>query len=269
MYLDRFILGYAILFAAHLSVSYSNDYFDTDVDQYTTSTIFSGGSKILIKHPELRKFSKWFAIGLTALSISLAVVFIVVFSFSTIFLIYVILGNFLGWFYTAPPLRLTYRGLGEFSTAITAGILLPGMGYLVIRGWFDFSFALFIIPFLLYGFAFIVNVEIPDMDADRRGNKKTLIVRKGQRIGFILTAAVLSLATLYFLIISQLKLIPSIIDFWLIALFSLIPLSFGIGSIFKQNPDQIIATKLVTNNVLSLFLLFILINCYFLFLLIF
>jgi 1,4-dihydroxy-2-naphthoate octaprenyltransferase len=39
------------------------------------------------------------------------------------------MGNLVGWFYSAPPLRLAYRGLGEFSTAATVGFLVPAMGY--------------------------------------------------------------------------------------------------------------------------------------------
>lgn len=263
--INRFLIGYAIVFTAHLSVSYSNDYFDTKCDRYTTKTLFSGGSKILIEHPELRSFSKWFAISLIGLSITLTLVFILVFSSPVILLGFVISGNFLGWFYTAPPIRLAYRGLGELSCMITAGLLLPGMGYWAVKGQFDFVFALFAIPFLMYGLAFIIYVELPDMDADRRVDKMTLIVRKGQCFGFIISAVALSLASLYFLIISQLNLVLTVIDFRLITLFSLIPFGFGIRSLVKRNFNQTYAIKLVNGNLSSYFLFILLIDCYFLY----
>ena len=60
----RFILGYMIVFIAQLSVSFSNDYFDIEADRFTKKTLFSGGSKVLVEHPELRRFSKWLAISL-------------------------------------------------------------------------------------------------------------------------------------------------------------------------------------------------------------
>ena len=60
----KFILGYMIVFIAQLSVSFSNDYFDIEADRFTKKTLFSGGSKVLVEHPELRRFSKWLAISL-------------------------------------------------------------------------------------------------------------------------------------------------------------------------------------------------------------
>ena len=60
--LSKFVLGYAILFTAHLSVHYSNDYYDADVDQHTSPTVISGGSGILVENPELKEFAKWFSI---------------------------------------------------------------------------------------------------------------------------------------------------------------------------------------------------------------
>ena len=49
--LSRILLGYLVLIPAHLSISYSNDYFDVEVDKYDKPTLFSGGSGILVNHP--------------------------------------------------------------------------------------------------------------------------------------------------------------------------------------------------------------------------
>jgi len=262
----RFIFGYVIVFTAVLAVSYSNNYFDTNTDKYSSQTAFSGGSKILIEHPELLRLAKWIATGLFVLSIILGFLFMVVFSYPITFPILVILSNILGWVYTAPPIKLVYRGLGELSTMIAAGFFIPGMGYFVVMGKIDASFVVLAIPFLMYGFAFSINFEIPDINADLQVNKKTLIVLKGERFGFILTVLLLFLATLSFLVIAQLRLIPGVINFWLITLLSLIPLGFTIWSLMKHDTDQTFAIKLVTRNVSSMFFLIILINGYFLFL---
>ena len=56
--LSKFVLGYAILFTAHLSVHYSNDYYDAEVDQHTSPTVISGGSGILVENPELKRVCK-------------------------------------------------------------------------------------------------------------------------------------------------------------------------------------------------------------------
>lgn len=40
----QFVFGYAAMAAAHLSVHYSNDYFDADADRFVETTAISGGA---------------------------------------------------------------------------------------------------------------------------------------------------------------------------------------------------------------------------------
>jgi len=140
-----------------------------DIDRYNKPTAVSGGSGILVEHPELREFSKWFAIILMSLSIVLAVIFTVIFHFPVFFLIFVVLGNLLNWFYAAPPLKLSRRGLSEISTIIGVGVMIPLAGYFTLMASFDIVFWLFDLPFMFYALAFIISVEIPDMEGDRLG----------------------------------------------------------------------------------------------------
>ena len=87
-------------------------------------------------------------------------------------------GLAVGWAYSAPPLKLQSRGLGEF--AITAGWLLVVVGsdFVQRRG---FSFA----PVAAgLGFALLVaNVlyinQFPDVKADAGAGKNTVVVRLG------------------------------------------------------------------------------------------
>ena len=37
--------------------------------------------------------------------------------------------NLIGWFYSAPPVRLISRGLGELAVAWVTGFVIPGVGY--------------------------------------------------------------------------------------------------------------------------------------------
>lgn len=169
--LSKLLMGYAIYFTTILSVSYSNDYFDINVDKNYGPTPISGGSGILIPKPELREFSKWFAIFLIALSIILAVLFISLFSYPMTFLISVILGNSLGWFYTAPPLRLSYRGLSEITAIVTLGLITLWMSYFTLKATIDGLFLTFAFPSTFYVLAFILSVEIPDLEEDKLGEK--------------------------------------------------------------------------------------------------
>lgn len=53
----KFVFGYFIFGTAHLSVSFSNDYFDRHTDRNSVKTAFSGGSKVLVTHPELESLA--------------------------------------------------------------------------------------------------------------------------------------------------------------------------------------------------------------------
>ncbi len=260
----RFLLGYAVLFPAHLSVSYSNDYFDYRADRYNKSTLFSGGSGILVDFPELRTFSRNFSISLIILSIILAIVFVTLFSFSLIFLAFVIFGNLLGWFYSAPPIRLVYRKMGEMATVLTMGFLLPGMGYFVIKATFDLSFLIFAIPLMIYGMFFILSVEMPDMEGDRLGNKQTMIVRKGRAFGFTVMALCLIVCTLYYIITALIAPMTMDMGFLVIGLLSIFPLYIGIIGIIKKPNEKTAASKLANKGVATLFLFVFLVDLYYL-----
>lgn len=243
--LARFLFGYLVIVPAHLSVSYSNDYFDVDVDKFGKPTLFSGGSGVLVEHPELREPSRRVALGLMALSLGIGTAFVLWYSYSPWFLGLVVLGNLSAWFYSAPPLRLAYRGLGEFATIFTAGVLLPMMGYLVIKGSLDGDGLLFIIPMLMYSTAFVLNVEIPDQEIDRLGNKRTWVARRGRGFGFILVGNALLVASLFFFAFPFFTSRIYPVDFVLLGLISLLPLAAGLLAWFKRPAEREAAIRLV------------------------
>lgn len=181
--LIKIALGYCIFFFAHLSVSFSNDYFDRDSDRLATQTSLSGGSGVLIKHEELKTFALRFSIFLILVSITLASTFTILFDYPLSFLIFSIAGALLGWFYTAPPIKLAYRRLGELSTSLAAGFVMPGMGYFVVFGTIDIWFVLLSIPLCLYGLYFILTVELPDVEVDKLGGKINLLVLFDRKTG--------------------------------------------------------------------------------------
>jgi 1,4-dihydroxy-2-naphthoate octaprenyltransferase len=261
--LDRFLLGSAIMLAAILSLNYGNDYFDVEVDRYNKPTSISGGSGILQENPELRSFAKWFALAMMSLSIVFAVAFTVVFSYSIFFFAFVVIGNLLGWFYAAPPLRLSYRGFSEVTTVIAVGLMIPSLGYLILKPSFDLTFWVFALPSMLYALAFIVCVEIPDVEGDRLGSKNTMIVRRGRKFGFMLIAISISLATLWFLTLYVTNFVQLSVDFRLIILLSLLPLSLGVFGIARRTEDRDLATKLVSHDILAVSFFLMIMDCYF------
>jgi 1,4-dihydroxy-2-naphthoate octaprenyltransferase len=87
-------------------------------------------------------------------------------------------GLFTAWAYSAPPLKLQARGLGEFGITSAWTLVVVGANF-VERGQFSF------LPFAAgLGFALLVaNVlyinQFPDLCADALCGKRTLVVRLG------------------------------------------------------------------------------------------
>lgn len=265
--LARLLLGYLVILPAHLSVSYSNDYFDVEVDRLGKPSPVSGGSGVLVEYPQLRRPARWIALALILCSLALGVVFWALYAYPLWYLGFVLLGNLLGWFYSAPPVRLAYRGLGEFSTMLTAGILLPGMGYLVVRETLDRGELVFLVPLMLYGLAFILTVELPDMETDRLGGKRTWVARKGRGFGLAIIGAALLCATLYLFFFPQL--FPGYIyraDFHFLGLMSLLPLLAGMSGMLKRPTEKEAAVRTALGNMLTLAVFCLLADGYFFYL---
>lgn len=257
-------LGYFIFFLAHLSVHYSNDYFDAEVDKFGHPTMFTGGTGVLVNNPELKRFALFFALFLIGCSITLAAVFIIIYSYPLWFFGYVIVGNLLGWFYTAPPLKLAYRGLGELSTIFTIGFLMPAMGYVVIAEYLSPAFLVLLFPMFIYGIVFIISVQIPDMEADLLENKVTIIARKGRVFGFVLMGILLFFASGYFFILPTIY--EGNLNFQFLGLFSLPFLSMGVWGALKRPSQRELSTRIVNGNLAALILFLILTDSYFLWL---
>ena len=179
---------------------------------------------------------------------------------------FVLVGNALVWFYSAPPIKLSYRRLGEIANVIN-GFIMPAMGYFVVMGTIDLPFIIFSIPFVFLQLMFTIGVEIPDLEGDRLGGKITWTVSKGREFSFKLLGISAILTTTSFIVIPLTNLFPQSINFLILALISVISLSLGIVAIIKRPIAKTPATKLATLNVASVFAVIILVNCYFVYLL--
>ena len=114
---------------------------------------------------------------------------------------------------------------------------------------------------MLYALAFIICVEIPDMESDRLGNKNTLIVRKGRKFAFTLITISVSLASLWFLIVQVANLVHLPVDFRLILLLSFLPLFFGVLGLVRETEDRNIAPKSVSCEISGLTEFLLIVNC--------
>ena len=255
----KFAFGYLIFGTAHLSVSFSNDYFDRQADRNSIKTAFSGGSKVLVEHPQLEALALKIASGLLLTSVVANVFFTFIYGYSFWFFIFSLLGGLLGWFYTAPPLKLAYRGLGELATMIAVGLLMPGMGYFVASGSIGPLFQAFILPLSCYGLFFIITVELPDVESDSNNHKKNFLVIWGRNAGRKICVAATIMGTA-FMIILLISGKTEVFDMGSFALFSMIPLIASITGLLGNIDNRKLLVRQVIVNMTSMILFLLLID---------
>ena len=166
-----------------LAINVSNDVFDTAQgadDANVTPTKFSGGSRVI--QYGLVSFRQMATLGAGLfLAGALVGLLLLVLRGSPALLAIGIIGFVLGIGYTAPPLKLVYRGLGEVAVALGFGPLML-LGAYVVQTEGALSWEPFVasIPVaLLVALILYVN-EIPDRRGDARAGKRTLPVRFGR-----------------------------------------------------------------------------------------
>lgn len=189
----NFILCIIGVMIAHLSSNVLNDYFDvkdgTDEENSDYFQQVSGGSRAIELGLITLKGTKKLGFILTA--VALLIGGIILFSTNTAninsVIICAIAGLFLGYFYTAPPLRLVARkGLGELTIFLTFGPLITlGTAFAIFDGDLastkHFINCIYIgIPMGLLTTNILLINEFPDMESDQKTHKNHLVVTFGK-----------------------------------------------------------------------------------------
>jgi 1,4-dihydroxy-2-naphthoate octaprenyltransferase len=179
--LHLFILALLAIMALHSGANVANDYFDhisrNDwVNQNPTP--FSGGRRYIqqgILSPKATLL-----LSLLAFTIG-AILGIIIFLLThSIFILALgLIGLLGGFFYTAPPIRLGYRSVGEPIIALLFGLLpVYGSYYLQTETLCFIPLLPAVIVGILIFLVILIN-EFPDAAADAAVNKRTLVVRFG------------------------------------------------------------------------------------------
>ncbi|HBG46229.1 MAG TPA: hypothetical protein DDW94_04475 [Deltaproteobacteria bacterium] len=165
----------------HAGMNVLNDYYDfkngTDSINKSALSPFTGGSRFI--QTGLMTPSGTFALGAALIAAgSIAGIYLALTTSPLLFAIG-FLGLLSGYFYSAPPVFLVGRGLGEITVGVTFGLLTVLGAYLVQTGTISLFpvFASLPLSFLIAGLLY-VN-EFPDFEADRSAGKRTLVVRLG------------------------------------------------------------------------------------------
>jgi 1,4-dihydroxy-2-naphthoate octaprenyltransferase len=251
--LPNFLWGFSILFIIEIAASFANDYFDYEADKHNKQFGFSGGSGVLLAYPELLPFAKWSSILMFLSALILTGAFVISTSFPLWGIGYIGIAVFFCWFYTAPPLRFVYRGLGEMPHLL-AGVMFPGWGYFILTGALTLDLLIFAIPFGLLGLTVILNFEIPDREADLHGEKQNLIVKKGRYFGFATVFSLYLTTLLYFIILTAVRWSENTLNFLVISLLCLIPVFVSSTAVIKKPIQQQEATTYAIRNAVAGFL---------------
>ena len=135
-----------------------------------------------------------FWIGVGAFALALAVGIYLTLRVGWPILVFALLGGAAAIFYEAPPIRWSYRGLGELVIALSYGPwMVLGSLYLHTRTVSWPAFCASLVPGLLIMSLAVVNA-IPDFHQDRLVGKRNLVVRIGRRRAVWLYLALAALA---------------------------------------------------------------------------
>jgi len=176
-----FILALLAIMALHAGANMANDYFDhlSGNDWVNRNpTPFSGGSRYIQQGILSPKAVLLGALVFLAVGSAIGIV-IFLLTKSIFILILGLIGLLGGFFYTAPPVQLGYRSIGEFVIALLFGLLPVYGSYYLQTETLD---AAPLLPGCIVGiliFLVILANEFPDAAADAAVNKRTLVVRFG------------------------------------------------------------------------------------------
>jgi len=222
--------------AVHIGVNTTNDVFDalSGADEANVNpTQFSGGSRVIQRGIVSLRTMALVAAGAWLVGIIFGLLLFAMRP-SAELLVIGMAGVVLGVFYTAPPLKLVHRGLGEIVTALGFGPLMVLGAYAVQRQALSWDAFVASVPVaILVALILYVN-EIPDRHSDARAGKRTLPVRFSKRAiaTMFLCSALAAFATI----------VAGVVAGWLplaalVALVAL-PMVFGIHRGIREHYDR-------------------------------
>ena len=200
--LSMFFLCALGIIGLHLGANLLNDYFDDRGSDpiNVRVTPFSGGSRV-IQNGELSPLTI-LIMALFFFAIGVAVGIWLVCLGKPLVILIGLLGLGAGWVYSAPPFQLMSRGWGEIVIFFAFGPLVTLGTFYVMSG--SLSWPAFVIgaPQGFFIAAVIWINQFPDYEADRKADKKNLVVRLGPGYSRYLYCAIMSMPfiTLFFLI---------------------------------------------------------------------
>jgi 1,4-dihydroxy-2-naphthoate octaprenyltransferase len=194
----------------HASANLANDYFDhlsgNDAINREFIRPFTGGSRVI--QQGLAAPRQVLAAALVCLTLGAAIGLLLTWLRGWPILLIGLVGGLSGFFYTAPPLKLGYRGWGELFIALDFGVL-PVLGTYFVQTQ-RFSMAAFwaSLPVALLISAILWINQFPDYHADRAVGKLHWVVRLGRQRSAVVYAGMMALTYLAVIVPVALQILP-------------------------------------------------------------
>lgn len=214
----------------------ANEYFDYENDKANTTRIggadrvgvtTTGGTRVLVKGHIQRRDALIAAVSCFIIAIPLGLYLQLVLGTGPLTIPLGIVALFIGWFYTAPPIRASYRGLGELFIAVGQGLVIFG-AYYVQRGVSMLPIVASLSWFVALPALKIIR-EFPDHDADRATAKRGLTIIFGRermaRVYGVMIVVAIALFVPVFLMLDSLLAIIVLVPAALLGRSALITLS--------------------------------------------
>ncbi|HQY27505.1 MAG TPA: prenyltransferase [Burkholderiaceae bacterium] len=181
---------------AHAGANLVNDYHDREADAGNAGrlTPFTGGSRLI--QDGVLDARAVAAFGYALLAATVAIGTALALSGRPQLWTLGALGLALAVAYSAPPLRLSARGIGEFAIAAAWLLVVVGADVAQRGSWAPAPLAAGV-PIALLVAAILLANEFPDRIADAAAGKRTLIVRLGPRRGACAYLALVASAHLW------------------------------------------------------------------------
>ncbi len=165
---------------AHAGANVVNDYFDdlNGADAANTGRIFpfTGGARFIQQH--LVTANETLRYGLLLLGIAVIGGSTLALASGPGLLAIGMAGLAIGWSYSAPPLQLMSRGLGEVAVALAWSLIVIGAAFVQQRE-FTLTPLLCAVSYGLMAANILIVNGLPDAVADAQVGKRTLVVRLG------------------------------------------------------------------------------------------
>ncbi len=230
-----FALGYLCLLLIEVNTVFINEYVDLPSDRINTNVgPFNAGSRMLAEGKLSLREARVGIVVVALLLVGAGALLIRAATYlPTIALLSLAaVALFLGWGYTVPPLKLSYRTWGELADGLMHGPVAVVAGFLLQTGiWTDPVPWLVSTPTLIAMAVAAALLAIPDAPADRAIRRQTMVVRYGSRATVVISIWAIILCAVISVLLWGFGFIPNPVG---IAMLVIVPLAYKIVRPLQQ-----------------------------------